>query len=70
MLTKNNFLAQLMCLFGLQEYILLSNHRRRTDDEMLVDDKHPETGEKLKFWEKQQLQKKAGNSVSAQYHDT
>ena len=25
MLTKNNFLAQLMCLFGLQEYILFSS---------------------------------------------
>mmetsp|Transcript_6248 Transcript_6248/g.10617 ORF Transcript_6248/g.10617 Transcript_6248/m.10617 type:complete len:115 (-) Transcript_6248:810-1154(-) len=29
MLTKNNFLAQLMCLFGLHEYILISrNHMR------------------------------------------
>lgn len=29
MLTKNNFLAQLMCLFGLHEYILLSVKRER-----------------------------------------
>ena len=31
MLTKNNFLAEMMCLFGLQEYILVCQKRAKNN---------------------------------------
>lgn len=33
MLTKNNFLAQLMCLYGLQEYIFIACRNEVVEDQ-------------------------------------
>ena len=42
MLTKNNFLAQLMCLYGLQEYILIAC---RNGNDMAAEDQNVEKKE-------------------------
>lgn len=36
MLTKNNFLAEMMCLFGLQEYILVTKSKAKHDADMFI----------------------------------